>query len=96
MLDRNSFTCQSYGLPPGDIDPGTGRKVRLHVAHIIDKSLGGKDELSNMRTYCSTCNQGAENITSERPSAIWLLSQVRRANLDDQRAGRECISKKFE
>lgn len=95
VLDRNGFTCQSCGLTPGDIDPGTGRKVRLHVAHIVDKSLGGKDELSNLRTYCSTCNQGAKNITSEKPSAIWLLSQVRRANLDDQQAVREWLNKKF-
>ncbi len=60
VLDRNGFTCQMCGLTPGDIDPATGRKVRLHLGHIKDKNLGGKDELSNLRALCSTCNQGAK------------------------------------
>jgi 5-methylcytosine-specific restriction endonuclease McrA len=79
VLDRNGFTCQMCGLTPGDIDPATGRKVRLHIGHIKDKSLGGLDELSNLRALCSTCNQGAKNITSEKPTWIWLLAQIRRA-----------------
>ena len=64
VLDRNGFTCQMCGLTPGDMDPSTGRKVRLHIGHIIDSSHGGKDELSNLRALCSTCNQGAKNITT--------------------------------
>lgn len=84
------------GLTPGDIDPETGRKVRLHVSHVIDKSLGGKDELSNLKTFCSTCNQGAKNITPEKPSKVWLLSQVRRAGADEQRAVYEWLKTKFD
>jgi len=95
VLDRNGFTCQMCGLTPGDVDPATGRKVRLHLGHIKDKSLGGKDELSNLRALCSTCNQGAKNITSEKPTAIWLLSQIRRAGQDEQRAVFAWLSKKF-
>ena len=95
VLDRNGFTCQMCGLTPGDIDPSTGRKVRLHIGHIKDKSLGGKDELSNLRSLCSTCNQGAKNITAEKPSWIWLLAQIRRAGQDDQRAAFEWLRKKF-
>jgi 5-methylcytosine-specific restriction endonuclease McrA len=86
VLDRNGFTCQMCGRCPGEIDPDTGRKVRLHIGHIKDKSLGGKDELSNLRALCSTCNQGAKNITSEKPTTIWLLSQIRRAGQDEQKA----------
>ena len=96
VIDRNGFTCQMCGLTPGDIDPATGRKVRLHVGHIVDKSLGGKDELSNLRALCSTCNQGAKNITAERPGAVWLLSQIRRAGMDEQRAIYNWLKKKFE
>ena len=98
VLDRNGFTCQMCGLTPGEIDPSTGRKVRLHVGHIRDKSLGGKDELSNLRALCSTCNQGAKNVTGEKPTAIWLLSQVRRAGQDErdqQRAVFDWLSRKF-
>lgn len=95
VLDRNGFTCQMCGLTPGDIDPATGRKVRLHIGHIVDKVHGGKDELSNLRALCSTCNQGAKNITAEKPREIWLLSQIRRAGQDEQRAVYDWLRKKF-
>jgi len=95
VLDRNGFTCQMCGLCPGEIDPDTGRKVRLHIGHIVDRNLGGRDELSNLRALCSTCNQGAKNITSEKPSGVWLLSQVRRAGQEEQRAVLEYLLRKF-
>lgn len=95
VLDRNGFTCQMCGLTPGDIDPATGRKARMHIGHIKDKSLGGKDELSNLRTLCSTCNQGAKNITGIKPEAIWLLGQIRRAGLEDQRQVYDWLHSKF-
>jgi len=95
VLDRNGFTCQMCGITPGEIDPATHRKVRLHIGHIKDKSLGGKDELSNLRTLCSTCNQGAKNVTTEKPTTIWLLGQVRRSGIDEQRAVFAFLRKKF-
>jgi HNH endonuclease len=95
VLDRNGFTCQMCGLTPGEIDPDTGRKVRLHIGHILDKSLGGKEELSNLRALCSTCNQGAKNVTGEKPTALWLSSQIRRAGLEEQKAVYEWLARKF-
>jgi hypothetical protein len=96
VLDRNGFTCQMCGLTPGEIDPTTGRKVRLHIGHIVDKSLGGREELTNLRALCSTCNQGAKNITAEKPTGLWLLSQIRRAGQDEQLAVLKWLSKKFD
>lgn len=96
VLHRNGFTCQACGLTPGDTDPVTGRRVRLHLGHIKDKSLGGKDELANLRALCSGCNQGAKNVTAEKPGTIWLLSQIRKAGQDEQRAVYEWLRGKFE
>ena len=95
VLDRNGFTCQMCGLCPGEIDPETKRRVRLHIGHIKDKNLGGLDELSNLRALCSTCNQGAKNITFEKPTALWLLSQVRRAGQEEQREVLAYLLRKF-
>jgi 5-methylcytosine-specific restriction endonuclease McrA len=95
VLDRDGFTCQMCGKAAGEIDEETGRKVRLHIGHIVDKSLGGRDELGNLRTLCSTCNQGAKNVTAEKPSAIWLLAQVRRAGVEEQSVVYEFLRKKF-
>ena len=95
VLDRNGFTCVMCGLTPGEIDPNTGRKVRLHIGHIEDKSLGGKDELPNLRALCSTCNQGAKNITAEKPTWIWLLAQIRRAGQSEQKAAYDWLKTKF-
>jgi hypothetical protein len=85
VLDRNGFTCQMCGVAAGEEHPNdAGRKTRLHIGHIIDKSMGGSDEPSNLRAICSVCNEGASNLTLNRPDAIKLLAQVRRAPGKDQ------------
>jgi 5-methylcytosine-specific restriction endonuclease McrA len=85
VLDRNGFTCQMCGAVAGEPHPyEPGRKTRLHIGHIIDKSHGGTDDPSNLRAICSVCNEGASNLTLERPSKLKLLSQTRRAKGEDQ------------
>lgn len=85
VLDRNGFTCQMCGAVAGEPHPyDPNRKTRLHIGHIIDKSQGGTDDASNLRALCSVCNEGASNLTLERPSSQKLLIQVRRAKGGDQ------------
>jgi len=80
VLDRNGFTCQMCGAVAGEDHPySIGRKTRLHIGHIIDKSQGGTDEPDNLRALCSVCNEGAANLTLERPTSLKLMAQVRRA-----------------
>jgi len=85
ILDRNGFTCQMCGAVAGEPHPfDPSRKTRLQIGHIIDKSMGGSDDYYNLRAICSVCNEGASNITLNRPDAQKLLVQVRRAATADQ------------
>ena len=85
VLDRNGFTCQMCGAVAGEPHPyDPSKKTRLHIGHIIDKSMGGTDDPSNLRAICSVCNEGASNITLTRPDLQKLLIQVRRATNGDQ------------
>jgi 5-methylcytosine-specific restriction endonuclease McrA len=60
------------------------RKTRLHIGHVIDKSLGGGDDPTNLKAICSVCNEGASNVTLQRPDLAKLLVQIRRATAKDQ------------
>lgn len=85
VLDRNGFTCQMCGAVAGEVHPyDSNRKTRLHIGHIVDKSLGGTDDATNLRALCSVCNEGAANLTLDRPTALKPLTQVRRAKSEDQ------------
>jgi len=80
VLDRNGFTCQSCGAVAGEPHPiDAGKKTRLHIGHIIDKSEGGTDEPENLRALCSVCNEGLANLSLPRPPSERLLMQLRRS-----------------
>ncbi len=96
VLERNGYTCQMCGLAAGDTDPyDPTRKVRLTMGHIIDKSKGGEDTPGNLRAVCANCNEGLQNTAPPKPDRIHLLSQIRRATIDDQRAVLEWLESKF-
>ena len=96
VLDRNGFTCQMCGAVAGEQHPyDATRKTRLHIGHIIDKSMGGTDDPANLQALCSVCNEGARNLTLDRPSYEKLLIQVRRATGADQLKVLEWLIKKF-
>lgn len=85
VLERNGFTCQMCGAVAGEPHPfDTTKKTRLHIGHIIDKSKGGTEDYANLRALCSVCNEGAANISPDRPSHLVLLTQIRRATKEDQ------------
>jgi len=97
VLERNGYTCQMCGLAAGDPDPfDPKRKVRLTLGHIIDKSKGGIDSPSNLRAICTNCNEGRQNTAPPKPDRIHLLSQVRRATVDDQLYLLDWLEQKFE
>ncbi|MDZ4842247.1 MAG: HNH endonuclease signature motif containing protein [Hyphomicrobium aestuarii] len=96
VLDRNGFTCQICGAGAGEPHPTDATsRTRLHLGHIKDKSLGGEDSEMNLHAVCSVCNEGASNITPDRPSRVKLVTQIRRAARDDQLYLRDWLLKKY-
>ena len=96
VLDRNGFTCQMCGAVAGEPHTyDTTRKTRLHLGHVIDKSMGGTDDPSNLRAICSVCNEGASNATLTRPDLQKLLIQIRRATSQDQLEVLQWLINKF-
>jgi hypothetical protein len=96
VLDRNGFTCQMCGAVAGEPHPyDLTRKTRLHLGHIVDKTQGGKDETSNLRALCSVCNEGASNLTLDRPTISKLIIQIRRAKREDQLAVLSWLKSKY-
>lgn len=97
VLSRNGQTCQMCGAGAGEPDGrNPGRRVRLHIGHIVDRSHGGSDDLSNLRALCSTCNQGAQNLTPAPPDRVRLMTQIRRARVEDQKEVLKWLQKKFD
>ncbi|MCZ2111419.1 MAG: HNH endonuclease [Dehalococcoidia bacterium] len=83
------------GTAAGDPHPYDQRRTRLHIGHIIDKSMGGTDDPSNLRAICSVCNEGLANTSLERPTSAKLLAQIRRAPGADQIKTMEWLIHKF-
>jgi hypothetical protein len=96
VLERNGYTCQMCGIAAGDQDPfHSARTVRLTMGHIKDKSKGGDDSPGNLRAVCTNCNEGLQNTALPKPDRVFLLSQVRRATIDDQTAVLNWLQRKF-
>ena len=96
VLERNGYTCQMCGVAAGDPDPlGGPRSVRLTIGHIKDKSMGGDDSPQNLRAVCTNCNEGLQNTALPKPDRVHLLSQVRRATIDDQKSVLDWLLRKF-
>ena len=53
IFARQKFTCQYCGKKAPD--------VKLHLDHIVPKSLGGDDSESNLTTSCASCNLAKHN-----------------------------------
>lgn len=96
VLERNGYTCQMCGLAAGDPDPfGGSRSVRLTMGHIRDKSQGGDDSFENLKAICTNCNEGLQNTSPMPPEQRWLLTQIRRATINDQEAVLKWLLQKF-
>lgn len=95
VLNQDDLFCIMCGIAPGDIDDLTGNRAEFHIGLIAENKCGDEEKLSNIRALCSTCYQGSKSIKTVKPPAIWLLSQIRRAGQEEQRAVLDWLLKKF-
>ena len=96
VLIRNHSICRLCGITAED-NYEDGRKVTLHVDHIIPKQAGGTDEMGNLRTLCSRCNEGdKDNMPLPSSNLLVLKGQVRNASIDTQRQIYDWLKGKFE
>ena len=97
ILERNGFSCQQCGATAHDSDPlNPGRKLRLHIDHIVPISQGGDDSRDNLRVLCSTCNEGGSNLQAPSESAKNLLARIRRAPRNVQKEIYEVLKRNFD
>ena len=95
VLRRNHSICRLCGITADD-NYEDGRKVTLHVDHVIPKQAGGTDDMENLRTLCSRCNEGDKDNMPPPPSNLLVLKgQVRNANIDTQREIYDWLKRKF-
>lgn len=68
VLQRDGFTCTICGRNP------ESHGVELHIDHIIPKSQGGTNDITNLRTLCGDCNRGKSDKIEKRPTPAALVS----------------------
>ena len=61
IINRDNQKCRYCGRSRDD-------GIKLTVDHIIPFSRGGTDDLGNLWTLCSDCNQGKDNMILKRPT----------------------------
>ena len=49
VYQRDNYQCQSCGK--------TEQETKLNIDHIIPLATGGSNDMSNLQTLCSKCNQ---------------------------------------
>lgn len=93
--DPDEATCWKCGLASGEVDWTTGQIAILNSIDRIEGAVGGPSHTTGLERICSICEEGAEQFSSDKPTSIWLLSQIRRAGRDEQLAVLKWLSVKF-
>jgi len=95
VLDLYGSVCYSCGAIAGEPHPANGKPTVLHMGHLVAKSHGGDDSLSNLRPVCMVCNTGAANIGAELPAAKRLIAELRKAPRSVQKVVWDWLKGKF-
>ncbi len=83
------------GAMNGDSDPCDGTPIRLNVDYVAAPHSEEMIGVDNMRQICSCCSEGLRGLKLPKPDRVHLLSQIRRATIDDQEAVLNWLLTKF-
>lgn len=83
------------GSTPEDSDPYNGLPVTHVIDFVLDPKLGGDNSIKNLRVLCSCCFEGSRFFRLPKSDRVHLLSQIRRARIDDQQVVLEWLLTKF-
>ncbi|MGQ0445665.1 MAG: HNH endonuclease [Beijerinckiaceae bacterium] len=96
VLDLYGSVCYVCGAVAGEPHPANGKPAVLHMGHLVAKSHGGDDSVSNLRPVCMVCNTGMANIAAELPTSKRLIAELRKAPRAEQKAVWDWLKRKFE
>lgn len=80
VLRRDNYTCRFCGSSAPD--------VFLQIDHVIPRSQGGQDAVSNLQVLCEECNQGKSMTMPER----WLVKATQKRQAEWHRANGEWVA----
>lgn len=96
ILERNGYTCQHCGTSAHDMDDlASGKKVRLHIDHIVPISQGGTNDPDNLRVLCSNCNHGRSNVQALGETALNVLARLQKSSRAVRMEVFEALKKEF-
>lgn len=72
--DRYSKSERSYHFNLYAVDKG-GKEILMTKDHIIPKSKGGTDHISNLQTMCANCNNAKGNKLPGRKRYYWIKAK---------------------
>lgn len=78
VFDRDGRRCVVCGIGAAEPYPDDPtRKARLTVGHVVAGSLEGLNDIANLRTECSRCNEPVREEIARSESALELWPQIR-------------------
>lgn len=85
VFDRDGRRCLICGIGAGEPYPDDPKKfARLTLGHFVADSLRGPNDLANLRTECSRCNEPAREEAPRSESAEELWPRIRGLGRSDK------------
>lgn len=78
VFERDRHRCVLCGVGAGEPFPDDSTvKARLTIGHVIPKDRGGSDDVTNLRTECSRCNETARHLTGAGTDPDFLKAKIK-------------------